>query len=238
MPWIIRPSINLRQHSRWHSFSDITLLEQSVTKAIQTSSNNAIRLRGEFHFVLAGGTTPRHIYEKLKDLQTNWHQWHIYLGDERCLPVSDSERNSYMVEQSWLKHVNIPPDQIHMIPTELGTVKSAYAYTQILHAIEKFDLVILGLGEDGHTASLFPHHQWGTTSPDPQVLVINDAPKPPKDRVSLSAWRLSQTRQLFFIVTGTSKKQAVSDWRAGIEIPASAITPDCGVDIYIEESLI
>ena len=207
-------------------------------QAIQTSSQNAINLRGQFHIVLAGGTTPRHIYERLKDMQTDWHKWHIYYGDERCLPVSHLERNSQMAELAWLNHVDIPRSQIHTIPGELGATEGANAYTQSLEDIAKFDLVILGLGEDGHTASLFPNHEWGVLPSAAATFAIHDAPKPPAERVSLTAWRLSQTHQLFFIVTGEAKKQAVADWRAGIEIPASAISPNCGVDIYIEENLL
>ena len=101
-----------------------------------------------------------------------------------------------------------------------------------------FDLVILGLGEDGHTASLFPSHEWGIAPDSPATLAVNDAPKPPPQRVSLSAHRLSQTRQLMYLVSGASKRQAVTDWRNDKDIPAASITPACGVDVYLEDALL
>ncbi len=241
MSLIIRPSNpnnNQRQLCRWHSYSTTSSLEQAAAQTILDAAQLSIGKRNAFHLVLAGGNTPRHVYELLRDKITDWSVWHIYFGDERCLPTDHAERNSQMAAQSWLNHITIPASQIHTIPGEQGAEKAAHAYAQTLSNVDMFDLVLLGLGEDGHTASLFPNHDWGTPSDSPATLAVNDAPKPPSQRVSLSARRLSQTRNLVFLVTGAGKRQAVKDWRNGVDIPAAAITPDSGVDVYLEDVLL
>lgn len=238
---IIRPSHpdnNRRQQCRWHGFASTSNLELEAALTIFNSAQLALQQRGEFHLVLAGGSTPRRVYELLRGKDTDWSNWHIYFGDERCLPAVHPERNSRMAAQVWLEHVSIPASQIHIIPAELGAEAAALAYAKIVKQIEIFDLVLLGLGEDGHTASLFPGHDWGNKPDSPPTLAIHDAPKPPPARVSLSANRLSQTRMLMFLVTGSVKRQAVLEWRSGKKIPASVITPACGVDIYLEDKLL
>lgn len=241
MSSIIRPSLinnNPRQQCRWHAFPNTSSLEYAAALAIFNASKQAITQRGVFHLVLAGGTTPRRVYESLRTMAADWRAWHIYFGDERCLPADHAERNSCMAAQALLDHVSIPPGQIHVIPAEQGADAAANTYAQTLGKVEQFDLVILGLGEDGHTASLFPNMAWGTSADAPATLAVHDAPKPPAQRVSLTARRLSLARQLIFLVSGTSKRQAIWDWRNGKEIPAAAITPASGVDVYLEEQLL
>ena len=99
-------------------------------------------------------------------------------------------------------------------------------------------MVLLGLGEDGHTASLFPGNDWGREADSPAALPVFDAPKAPAERVSLSAWRLAKAKQVLFLVTGESKREAVMNWRAGANIPARAITPQHGVDVLAESVLL
>jgi 6-phosphogluconolactonase len=241
MVLIIRPSLpnnNPRQQCRWHAFPTTPSLEYAAAQAIFNASQQAIRERNAFNLVLAGGTTPHRVYELLRTKAANWSAWHIYFGDERCLPAGHAERNSSMAAQAWLNHVSIPASQIHIIPAEQGAEAAASAYAQTLSKVELFDLVILGLGEDGHTASLFPNHNWLSLPETAATLAVHDAPKPPSERVSLSARRLSQTRQLMFLVSGASKQQAIMDWRHGKPIPAAAISPGSGVDIYLEEELL
>lgn len=241
MASIIRPSLpnnNPRQQCRWHTFPTASALEYAAAQAIFNASQQAISERNVFYLVLAGGTTPRRVYELLRTKDTNWNAWHIYFGDERCLPAGHAERNSSMAAQAWLNHVGIPASHIHLIPAEQGAEAAASAYAQTLSEVGVFDLVLLGLGEDGHTASLFPDHTWGTSPEAAATLAVHDAPKPPPERVSLSARRLSLTRQLMFLVSGASKRQAIMDWRHGKQIPAAAITPDSGVDVYLDEKLL
>jgi 6-phosphogluconolactonase len=230
--------IKTSQICRWHDFENTTDLEHAVVAEILIAAHQAIDKRGAFHIVLAGGSTPKKVYAALRNATTNWAAWHIYFGDERCLQCEHDDRNSHMAALVWLDHVAIPSVQIHPIPAEQGATIAADKYAQEINTIITFDLVLLGLGEDGHTASLFPNHDSGDAPDAPATLIILDAPKPPPQRVSLSARRLSETHQLFFLVTGNSKAQAVKDWRTGIPIPATTIKPDAGVDIYLERTLL
>jgi len=227
----------MQQMCRWHSFSSVIELEHAVLQEILKSAQIAIRSRGAFRIVLAGGTTPRKIYEQLRNADSDWSAWHIYFGDERCLPPDHSERNSHMAFVVWLDHVRIPRTQIHVIPAEKGAEIATHAYIKELGSVEMFDLVLLGLGEDGHTASLFPGHELGIGPDAAAALAVHNAPKPPPDRVSLSATRLSSTRQVIFVVTGESKRQAIEDWQNGVNIPAANISPSDGVDVYLETIL-
>lgn len=121
---------------------------------------------------------------------------------------------------------------------ELGAIQAARMYAETLLTVGDFDLVLLGLGEDGHTASLFPDHEWGTAPGSPDTLAVFEAPRPPPQRVSLSATRLSRARQVIFLVSGESKHRAVAEWRAGKDIPVRAIMPAAGVDVLVEFSLL
>ena len=226
------------QHCRWHGYHTVAELEQAAAQAILRAAQQAISQRGAFHIVLAGGTSPRRVYELLRRADADWAAWHVYFGDERCLPPGHAQRNSRMAALAWLDHVAIPPDQIHPISAEMGAQNAASAYARIVAGIGLFDLVLLGLGEDGHTASLFPDHDWGNTPDAPATIAVFDSPKPPPQRISLSAFRLGAARQVMFLVTGAAKQQTVKDWRNGVAIPAAAITPANGVDVYIEAALL
>ena len=223
---------------RWHAVPDEQALQRAAHEAVLASAARAILERGQFLLVLAGGNTPRGIYHGLCAAKTDWSAWHIYFGDERCLPPADSARNSRMAAEVWLDCVPIPPCNVHPIPGELGALQAARMYAETLQTVGDFDLVLLGLGEDGHTASLFPDREWGTAPGSPDTLAVFDAPKPPPQRVSLSAARLSRTRQAVFLVSGESKHRAVAAWRAGKHIPARAIMPAAGVDVLVESALL
>jgi 6-phosphogluconolactonase len=218
-----------RQISRWRSFDSQDALNEATVSRILQAANEAIADHGSFSIVLAGGTTPKSVYELLRLADTNWSKWHIYYNDDRCLPVDHPERNSLMAAQTWLQYVDIPKSQIHDIPAELGPVPAAKAYADTLAGLGDFDLVLLGLGEDGHTASLFPGHTWDDTV---DAFAVFDAPKPPAERVSISAARLSRARGVIFLVTGAGKQEAVDNWRKGVAIPATTIKPESGVDVY------
>lgn len=218
-----------KQISRWQSFDSQEALNQAAVARILQAAKTAIANRGSFSIVLAGGTTPKSVYESLRFADTDWSKWHIYYNDDRCLPIDHPERNSLMAAQAWLDHVNIPAQQVHDIPTELGPVAGAKAYAETLAGLGDFDLVLLGLGEDGHTASLFPGHSWDDNV---DAFPVFDAPKPPPERVSISAARLSKAREVMFLVTGAGKQEAVDNWRKGVAIPATVIKPKNGVDVY------
>jgi 6-phosphogluconolactonase len=223
---------------RWHEVPDRQALTSAGLQFILNSADIAIRERGAFHVVLAGGETPRAIYASLREVKANWGMWHIYFGDERCLPADSAERNSRMAGDAWLDHVTIPAGQTHAIPAELGATAAAECYATTLKSVGEFDLVILGLGEDGHTASLFPDKPWGAEANSPDALAVFDAPKPPPERVSMSAARLSRAQRVLFLVAGESKHKAVADWRAGKPLPARSIAPQSGIDVIIESTLL
>ncbi len=223
---------------RWRPVADQRSLEQAAHDIILASAARAILERGQFHLVLAGGNTPRETYHGLRSARVDWPGWHIYFGDERCLPPADSARNSRMAREAWLDHVPIPASQLHAIPGELGASRAARIYAGMLRPVGDFDLVLLGLGADGHTASLFPGHEWGRAPGSPDTLAVFNAPTPPSERVSLSAARLSRARQVLFLVSGKSKHNAVADWRSGDHVPARAIMPAAGVDVLVDAALL
>lgn len=173
---------------RWHLFSTANQLAEQAAQDILNAAQTAISDHGAFHIVLAGGTTPKVIYKLLAKAGSDWQHWHIYLGDERCLPVNDPERNSVMATECLLQYVTIPQEQVHFMPTELGSEAAAESYRKTLANISGFDMVLLGMGEDGHTASLFPGH---VNDLNDTVHAVSNSPKPPSDRVSISAAALS-----------------------------------------------
>jgi 6-phosphogluconolactonase len=223
---------------RWHSAADRSALEEAALGIILDSAAASIRDRGRFNIVLAGGETPRGVYERMVEVPTDWSAWHIYFGDERCMPPTEPELNSYMAKEAWLDHVPIPEGQVHIIPGGIRADKAAAEYAQLLAGVDLFDLTLLGLGEDGHTASLFPGNPWGMAADSPDVLPVFNSPKRPPQRVSLSAARLSRSRRVLFLVNGESKRKAVMAWRAGNAIPARAIMPEAGVDVLVQSSLL
>ncbi|HEX5122828.1 MAG TPA: 6-phosphogluconolactonase [Rhodanobacteraceae bacterium] len=223
--------------TRWHLFASTVTLVADARDRIVSAANDAIALRGGFIIVLAGGNTPRALYRKLRDADTDWTRWHVYYGDERCVAADDPERNSVMATETLLDAVTIPREQCHAIPGELGPEAAARAYATTLQDVGTFDLVLLGLGEDGHTASLFADANEHRVDSRGDVIAVSNAPKPPPGRVSLSAARLSDAHAVLFLVDGESKHDAVRRWREGDAIPTAAIRPEAGVDVLVEALL-
>jgi 6-phosphogluconolactonase len=215
--------------TRWHSFDSQEAINQAAITRILQAADVAIKTQGSFYIVLAGGSTPKAVYQLLSEQQADWANWHIFHNDDRCLPVDHNDRNSKMARDAWLSKVAIPENQIHDIPAELGNVEGAKVYAETLKDVRTFDLVILGLGEDGHTASLFPNQVVDNSA---DAVPVFDAPKPPADRITISQSRLNQTHEVLFLVTGAGKQEAVDHWRNGVAIPATLITGQNGVDVY------
>jgi 6-phosphogluconolactonase len=214
-----------------HCYANPTEVASAVATAIMASATAAIAARGAFKIVLAGGNTPAQVYRLLIDQPTDWSKWHVYYGDERCVPPDDPQRNSVMAQDAWLNHVTIPSKQIHAIPAELAPTTAAADYAASVALALPFDLVLLGMGEDGHTASLFPGHTPPAAS---WVHAVEHAPKPPADRITLSAAALSQTQQVLFLITGANKQDALREWYAGHPLPVSQIAPQAGIDVYLD----
>lgn len=220
---------------RWHVCSSAAEVSERAVAWIGAAARQAIAAHGVFRIVLSGGETPRSVYRALRALETDWSAWQIWFGDERCLAADDPRRNSSMAGEALLDHVPIPPVQAHVIHGELGAEPAAAEYCAALAGEPEFDLVLLGLGEDGHAASLFPGGEWGEASDAPDALAVRAAPKPPAERVSLSARRLGGTQCALFLVTGAGKHGAVRAWRAGSRLPAASICPPGGVDVLVEQ---
>jgi 6-phosphogluconolactonase len=223
-----------KQIYRWHYQADVNQLIFDLRNRIAALAEKSIKDKGIFTVVLAGGSTPKMLYQQLISLQTDWSCWRIYFGDERCLPVGHADRNDTMVKQAWLNHINIPIENIHSIHADKMQI-GAVDYSALVNQVTHFDLVLLGLGEDGHTASLFPHDQSGMLVDSPVAVFIDHAPKPPSQRISLSAQRLGGAEAVWFLATGLSKREALLGWRAGESIPASTINCEKGVDIFTDQ---
>jgi len=212
----------------WRVFSDTETLVARLADSLCKVAEEAIAKRGAFHLVLAGGKTPQALYRELAHRHLGDEGWHIWYGDERCLPADHPERNSVMAEAAWLLASHIPPENPRPIPIEagLGEYKAKQAvtlYAGWLAVAPDFDLVLLGMGEDGHTASLFPGQDWGTGVDSPDVLLVRAAPKPPSERISLSAMRLNRSARVWFMITGSGKHQALLRWKRGERLPVSII---------------
>ena len=193
---------------------DAEAVAQRACEWIAAAAAVAIRERGVFRLVLAGGSTPQRAYDLLADTPQDWDKWEIFWGDERCLPVEHVERTSRM---------SLPTERRFPIPAELGAEAAAEAYAQTIHDKLPFDVVMLGMGEDGHTASLFPGFEEGKSL----TVAVFDAPKPPPERVSLSVAALQACRQQLVLVTGAGKVEALGQWRSGARLPiALAVRED------------
>jgi len=223
----------MTQQLRWHRFADSEAVAAEGVRRILEAARRAIGQRGEFRIVLAGGSTPQKTYRLLAQRDADWGRWQIYLGDERCLPPDDSERNSVMISRAWLERVPMPAHQIHWIPAERGAETAAEAYEAVVAAALPFDLVLLGMGEDGHTASLFPGQ-----AHDPQRLVVPvfGAPKPPPERVTLNYGALAQCRSALLMVTGAGKRAALDAWRSAAPLPVSGLRCASGIDVLLDEA--
>ena len=217
----------------WRLFPDANVLADQATQDILKAASTSIEKTGAFHIVLAGGTTPKQIYKQLAESKSDWQNWHIYLGDERCLAIDDSERNSVMINECLLQKVSIPRAQIHFIPAELGPNQAAAVYQTVLNQVKAFDMVLLGMGEDGHTASLFPGHSHNQSL---TVHPVTNAPKPPAERVSISSASLSNNEHLLIFITGKSKHNRVIDWISRVLMPVTTIKSTKKAAVYCDHA--
>ena len=170
-------------------------------------------------FVLAGGTTPQRCYELLAArTDVEWGRVTVLFGDERCVPPDDPESNYRMAREALLDRA--APATVHRIVGELGPVEAANAYDDIVARLAPLDVVVLGVGEDGHTASLFPGHP--ELAAGGWAVPVRNSPKPPPDRVSLTLPALRGARLVIVLATGAGKADAVAKARRG-EVPSGMI---------------
>ena len=194
-----------------------------IVELINDVSKSAIEKRGLFHIVLCGGTTPVSVYKLLRSLKTEWHCWQFWLCDERIPSSTFTDLNRYMIENELLNYIPVEKKQIHFIAIDSTIEIAVDQYEAELQSVALFDLCLLGIGEDGHTASLFPGNDCGENENAKNVLAVFDSPKPPKQRISLSAKRLSLSEVVLFITSGKEKKSIIDRVMKGENLPCNLV---------------
>ncbi len=191
----------------------------AVNKWLKISSQ-AFADKGYFSAALSGGKTPVYFYRRLvvsKNI-VSWDKIHIFLADERFVPPYDKESNYGLIKEHLLNHVKIPDENVHRIQTEGITLEqSARRYEEDIRrffrsegdSIPQFDLIMLGIGEDGHTASLFPGASSLTVTERLAIAVTTD--RIPHNRISLSLPVLTNAKRIMFLVTGANKAKRVKE---------------------------
>jgi 6-phosphogluconolactonase len=196
---------------------DVDQLIDLVATDLVTHAMNCVRTFGDFHLALSGGSTPEPLYERLMYdpdyRQLPWRRTHLWIVDERCVPFDDARSNFGMIRETIVDHADIPPEQVHPMQVSLPTADIEYE-RQLREALgwrekgqDRLDYVLLGMGADGHTASLFPH-----TEPlrDTERLVqFNTAPVEPVERVTMTFPLINAARFIAIMVAGSGKADAI-----------------------------
>jgi len=225
-------------------FADLQALSHAAARLFADEAARAIEARGRFCVLLAGGETPRRTYEilarqPLRDM-VPWEKVHCFWGDERHVPPDDPASNARMARQALLDHVPVPATQIHPIPYRSSPRESAGAYEDILRDFfsagpPRFDLVFLGLGEDGHTASLFP----GTSAlAERERWVVEVSPAGEvMQRITLTLPAINQAALVVFLVSGAGKSRMLREAQEDVtplqDIPAQLIRPADGELLWL-----
>jgi 6-phosphogluconolactonase len=218
---------------------------RAAADRILQAAEDAITARGRFTLALSGGRTPRILYEMLASSDyaglIPWYGTYIFWSDERCVPPEARESNYRLAEDALLQHVPVPTSHVFRVRGELQPEAAAAAYDRVLHAFFEarlglnaphFDVILLGMGDDGHTASLFPgspaldmHETWAAPS---------HAPNPPHGRVTLTYPALNAARSLIVLATGADKRDAVFRILSeGADLPAGRLAPTRGEQRWI-----
>jgi 6-phosphogluconolactonase len=185
----------------------------------------------ELHVALAGGSTPQRAYELLAEVEGSWAHVHLWLGDERCVPEDHEEANVRMVRESLLAVARDGEPVLHVVPSPEVPEDAAWLYgREVLEHMPEaiFDIVLLGMGPDGHTCSLFPGHP-GLRVREAPVAPIRDSPKPPPERVTLTLPVVRRARFTQLLVSGEGKRDALAAALAGDESIPLALLGD-GLD--------
>jgi 6-phosphogluconolactonase len=198
---------------------EFTILDSAEDVAAAAAADIAEAVRdGARSLVLAGGTTPRRCYELLAHLDVAWGRVSVLFGDERCVHADHPDSNYRMAREALLDHV--APATVYRIPAELGPDEAAGLYAHVVGAVAPLDIVLLGVGEDGHTASLFPGHP--ALKASGLAVGIRDSPKPPPQRVTLTLPALQAARRVIILATGAGKADAVARAKRH-EVPSGMI---------------
>lgn len=214
--------------------------KEAVAENFCTFLHNLIKKNGAVHIALSGGSTPKIVFNELaseyRDL-IPWADVHLYWGDERCVPPTDAESNYRMTKEHLLDAIEIPEANVHRIKGEEEPEEEARRYASVLRQnvplhgdLPQFDLVILGMGDDGHTASVFPHQIELWDSPNLCEVAVH--PDSGQKRITLTGGVINQAGHVAFLVTGSNKSERlrqILDKEGNYhQYPASLVAPDSG----------
>lgn len=224
-------------------FEEPSELYEAAANGILEAAREATAARGRFLLVLAGGETPKPLYRLMSSepIRTAfpWDATHVFWGDERAVPPDDEQSNYGMTDEYLLQNVPLPKENIHRIRGEDGASAAAREYARQLHdmsekglAWPRFDLVLLGLGSDGHTASLFPGSTHPSRSAQATLAVTGSYDLRPTSRITLTPPVFNSARKIFYLVSGERKANVVASVLEGdkspVRYPALRIRPSHG----------
>ncbi|MHB1467602.1 MAG: 6-phosphogluconolactonase [Solirubrobacteraceae bacterium] len=205
--------------TRLTTLADAEAVAVRASEEIARLLRHALERRGVAHLALSGGTTPGRTYELLAREDVLRADVHIWFADERCVPPDDEESNHLLAERTLLSPARVPAKRVHRMLGELGPSEGAARYTEELtsaicagesEAPPALDVVVLGIGTDGHVASLFPGAP-ALEAPQAEIcLGVEDSPKPPAQRMTLSLSTLRAARRCVLLATGAGKADAMS----------------------------
>jgi 6-phosphogluconolactonase len=220
-----------------YSFPDTPTLSESLAQYILKAQKESIDKHGKFTVAISGGSLPKTLTALIGKSSIRWNQWHVFYADERVVPLDDPDSNHKLAQDTLYSQVPIPPENIHTIDTELlgdlEELADAYEKELIREFAQKdsarfpvFDLILLGVGPDGHTASLFPDHEL-LSEGDRWVAYIEDSPKPPLRRITLTLPVINHACRVAFVATGTGKVKILSDIldHPELGLPAARVRP-------------
>ena len=240
------------------SYSSLSELSLAAAEFIAELAEARIRERNIFTLVLSGGSTPRQLYEELANQpisnRIDWQHTHLFWGDERCVPPNHQDSNFALAYETMISKVVVPPANVHRIPAETDSPKAAAEkYEKSLReffrvatepdsprTFPSFDLVLLGLGEDGHTASLFPCDAALEEKTKWAVAVDGSTAAPSIPRVSLTLPVLNEARHVLFLASGASKRKVFREILNNPEktgYPAARVEPSGRLLWFIDELL-
>ena len=215
------------------SFADAAAVSDALARSVVETAGDRIRAGGHFSIALSGGETPRGAYQLLGSryqYSIDWEKVHVYFTDERFVPREDPRSNAAMAVREWLARVAIPRNQVHAIPTIGGTASECaerYEGTlrHLLRGDETFDLALMGIGTDGHTASLFPGDTTALSAQDRWVLAVQAPPgTEPRERITLTPPALNGARRMVFAAVGATKRERVAQALSGdATLPAALV---------------
>ncbi len=202
---------------RLTTVADADAVATKAAQALALGLRDALERRGVAHVALTGGSSAAPVYERLAPLLDDWSRVHLWWGDERCVEPDDGESNFPIARDTIIAAAGIPEDRIHRMRGELGPDEGARAYAAELtehletdsQAVPVLDFVDLGLGPDGHCASLFPHHP-ALAIVDAPTAGVHDSPKPPPERITLTLPTLHAARRCLVHTSGEGKRDAVT----------------------------